>query len=164
MAAAVEAWRLNQAALAELALDPRELARRLELQEHQAAEIAGARLRVGEAAEIRAGSSSAQHAEAIARGSGEIHDAARRGGDRRAGDRRPRRPSAPATWRGSTSATSQLAERLLGLAAELEDAAAEARGAGGERRARPGGAGRGWRSGCRSSTRSSASTARTRRR
>ena len=36
MAAAVEAWRANQAVLAELALDPRELARRLELQEHQA--------------------------------------------------------------------------------------------------------------------------------
>ncbi len=46
-AAAVEAWRVNQAALAELALDPRELARRLELQEHQVAEIAGAKLRVG---------------------------------------------------------------------------------------------------------------------
>jgi DNA repair protein RecN (Recombination protein N) len=32
--AAVDAWRANQAALAELTLDPRELARRLELQEH----------------------------------------------------------------------------------------------------------------------------------
>ncbi|HEX7590868.1 MAG TPA: AAA family ATPase, partial [Candidatus Limnocylindrales bacterium] len=46
MAAAVDAWRANQAILAELALDPRELARRLELQEHQAGEIEGARLRV----------------------------------------------------------------------------------------------------------------------
>ena len=44
MADAVERWRANRAALAELELDPRELARRLELSEHEAAEIAAARL------------------------------------------------------------------------------------------------------------------------
>ena len=53
MADVVERWRANRAALAELAIDPRELARRVDLLEHEAAEIAAARLRPGEADEIR---------------------------------------------------------------------------------------------------------------
>ena len=56
--------------LAALELDPRELARRLGLAEHEAAEIAAAGLRDGEADEIRTRLSAAQHGEAIARGSG----------------------------------------------------------------------------------------------
>ncbi len=36
---AVERWRSNRAALAELTMDPRELLRRLEILEHEAAEI-----------------------------------------------------------------------------------------------------------------------------
>ena len=44
MADVVERWRANRAALAELAIDPRELARRVDLLEHEAAEIAAARL------------------------------------------------------------------------------------------------------------------------
>ena len=40
MAGIVERWRANRAALAELAIDPRELARRVDLLEHEAAEIA----------------------------------------------------------------------------------------------------------------------------
>ena len=125
MAAAVEAWRINQAALAELALDPRELARRLELQDHQAGEIAGARLRAGEAAEIGARLAAVQHAEAIARGSVEIHEAL-------AGDGSGAREAlALAAQRARELARvddryGPVAERLLGLAAELEDAAAEA--------------------------------------
>jgi DNA repair protein RecN (Recombination protein N) len=126
MAAAVEAWRVNQAALAELALDPRELARRLELQEHQAGEIAGAKLRVGEAAEIGARLAAAQHAETIARGSVEIHEALAGEGSG------AREALAMAAQRARELARvderyGPVAERLLGLAAELEDAAAEAR-------------------------------------
>jgi DNA repair protein RecN (Recombination protein N) len=125
MAEAAEAWRANQAALAELALDPRELTRRLELQEHQAAEIADGKLRVGEAAEIRARLSSAQHAETIARGSGEIHEALAGEGSG------AREALAQAAQRARELARlderyAPVAERLLGLAAELEDAAAEA--------------------------------------
>jgi len=126
MTAAVDAWRANQAALAELAMDPRELTRRLELHEHQAAEIAGARLRSGEAAEIGSRLAAAQHAEAIARGTAEIYDtlAGESGSAREA--------AAVAAQRARELARldqrfGSLAERLLGLAAEVEDAAAEAR-------------------------------------
>ena len=125
MASAVEAWRANQAILAELALDPRELARRLELQEHQAGEISGARLRVGEAAEIGAKLAAAQHAEAIARGSSEIHEALAGEGSG------AQEAMALAAQRARELARMDerygpVAERLLGLAAELADAAAEA--------------------------------------
>ena len=125
VAAAVEAWRLNQAAQAELSLDPRELARRLELQEHQYAEIAAAKLWVGEAAEIRGRLSSAQHAEAIARGSVEIHELLAGEGSG------ARETTAEAAHRARELARlderfDPVAERLLGLAAELEDAAGEA--------------------------------------
>src|SRR5829696_8260133 len=72
---AVQRWRSNRAALAELAIEPRELARRLELLEHEAAEIAAARLRPGEADEIRARLAAAQHGEAIARGATTLIDA-----------------------------------------------------------------------------------------
>lgn len=68
VAEAVERWRANRAALAALALDPRELARRIEVAEHEAAEIAAARLRIGEADEIRDRLAAAGHAEAIVRG------------------------------------------------------------------------------------------------
>ena len=123
--ASVETWRANQTALSELALDPRELARRLELQEHQLAEIDGAKMRVGEAAEIRARLSSAQHAESIARGSGEIHDLL-------AGEGTGARETAAEAARRARDLAKlderyePIAERLSGLAAELEDAAAEA--------------------------------------
>jgi len=125
VATAVDAWRANQAALAELALDPRELARRLELHEHELAEIEGAKLCLGEAAEIKARLSSAQHAEAIARGSGEMHEllAGEGSGAREA--------VAQAAHQARDLARldtrfERVEERLLGLAAELEDAAAEA--------------------------------------
>ncbi len=125
MAAAVEAWRRNQAALAELALDPRELTRRLELQEHQAAEITGAKLRDGEAAEIGARLAAAQHGETIARGSVEIHEALTGEGTG------AREVTASAAQRARELARlddryGPVAERLLGLAAELDDAAAQA--------------------------------------
>jgi DNA repair protein RecN (Recombination protein N) len=126
MALAVEAWRANQAALAELSLDPRELARRLELHQHQAGEIAGAKLRVGESAEILARLAAAQHAEAIARGSVEINEALAGEGSG------AREAIALAAQRARELARlderyEPVATRLLGLAAEIEDAAEEAR-------------------------------------
>jgi DNA repair protein RecN (Recombination protein N) len=126
MAAAVDRWRANRAALAELALDPRELARRLEIHEHEAAEISAARLRPGEATEIRARLEAAQHGEAIARGSATIHEslAADEGGARDAvaiGLREAR------TLARIDGRFEPLAERIAGLEAELADLAATAR-------------------------------------
>ena len=53
MARAVERWSENRAALAEVAIEPREVERRLELLRHEVEEIGGARLRAGEADELR---------------------------------------------------------------------------------------------------------------
>lgn len=75
MAEDVARWRANRAALAELTIDPRELERRLALHEHEAAEIAAARLRPGEAAEIAARLAAAEHVEAVVRGGGALREA-----------------------------------------------------------------------------------------
>src|SRR5439155_12612595 len=75
VADAVARWRSNRATLAELAIEPRELARRLKLLEHEAAEIVATKLRVGEADEIRIRLEAAQHGEAIARGSATLSEA-----------------------------------------------------------------------------------------
>lgn len=128
--AAVEAWRANEAALRELALDPREFVRRLELAEHEAGEIEGAGLRVGEADEIRARLSAAQHGEAIARGAATISEAL-------VGEAEGGGPAVRDTVGAAQRAAHDiarfdgrfagLAERLAGLEAEAEDIAAEAR-------------------------------------
>jgi DNA repair protein RecN (Recombination protein N) len=126
MAEAVEAWRANRAALAELIGDPRELARRLELLEYEAGEIAAARLRPGEADEIRARLAAAQHGGAIARGSAAVHEAltSESGGARDgvALALREARVVARVDPRYEP-----LADRLAGLEAELTDVAAESR-------------------------------------
>ena len=126
MSAAVGAWRENRAAMAELAVSPHELLRRLELAEHEAAEIGSARLRPGEADEIRARLATAQHAEAIARGSALVHDAltAEPGGAREVAAQALREARSVARV---DPRYEPLAERLAGLEAELADAAAEAR-------------------------------------
>ncbi len=123
---AVARWRENRAALDAAALDPREVARRLDLLEHEAAEIAGARLRPGEAEEIRARLTAAQHGEAIARGAATLHEALTADG---AGAR-----DATATALHEARGLSRLdprfeplADRLLGLEAEVADVADEAR-------------------------------------
>ena len=126
VADAVERWRSNRAALAELALEPRELARRLELLEHEAAEIAAAHLKPGEAAEIRGRLTAAQHGEAIARGSSTLVDALTAEG---AGAR----DVVAVALREARSLErldgrfEPVAGRLAGLEAELEDVASEAR-------------------------------------
>jgi DNA repair protein RecN (Recombination protein N) len=127
MADTVERWRANRAALAELDIDPRELARRLDLLEHEAAEIAGARLRPGEADEIRGRLAAAQHGEAIARGAAAIHDAL-------LADGTGARESAAVALREVRALIrldprfEPMTERLAGLEAELADVAAEIRG------------------------------------
>jgi DNA repair protein RecN (Recombination protein N) len=126
MAEAVERWRANRAALAELSIEPRELARRVDLLEHEAAEIAAARLRPGESDEIRARLASAQHGEAIARGAAAVHDALTADG---AGAREIAAVAEHET-RGLARLDARfapLAERLAGLEAELSDVAAEIR-------------------------------------
>jgi len=123
---AVARWRENRAALDAAALDPREVARRLDLLEHESAEIASARLRPGEAEAIRARLTAAQHGEAIARGAATLHEALTADG---AGAR-----DATATALHEARGLARLdprfeplADRLLGLEAEVADVADEAR-------------------------------------
>jgi DNA repair protein RecN (Recombination protein N) len=122
----VARWRENRAALDAAALDPREVARRLDLLEHESAEIASARLRPGEADTIRARLTAAQHGEAIARGAATLHEALTADG---AGAR-----DATATALHEARGLARLdprfeplADRLLGLEAEVADVADEAR-------------------------------------
>ena len=126
MATTVERWRANRSALAELSIEPRELARRLELLEHEAAEIAAARLQPGEADELRARLEAAQHGEAIARGTAALRDALVGEGsgarDVTAIAAREVRNLARVDTRFEP-----LVDRLAGLEAELEDAADEVR-------------------------------------
>jgi DNA repair protein RecN (Recombination protein N) len=131
VAAAVGSWRENETALAGLALDPHELGRRIELVEHEAAEINGARVRRGEVAEIRARLDASRHGEAIARGAGAMAMLL-------AGDETVDAPSGAREQAARAAAEAAalerldprfgpLAGRLDGLAAELEDAAFEVR-------------------------------------
>ena len=129
MADVVERWRANRAALAELAIDPRELARRVDLLEHEVAEIAGARLRPGEADEIRARLAAAQHGEAIARGAAAVREALTAEGPDGSGAR-----DATAVAVRESRGLARLdprfeavTERLAGLEAELDDVAGEIR-------------------------------------
>jgi DNA repair protein RecN (Recombination protein N) len=133
-AAAVEAWRGNEAALAALAVDPRELERRIALAEHEAAEIAAARIRPGEVAEIRARLAASRHGETIARGTAAIL-ALLVGDEPEAGLAGAREQAARAGAEAAALARldprfDALAARLAGLAAELEDVAFEARALG----------------------------------
>ena len=126
MADVVERWQANRAALAELAMDPRELARRVDLLEHEVGEISRARLRPGEADEIRTRLTAAQHGEAIARGAAAVREAISGEG---AGAREATAIAARET-RGMARLDPRFeapAERLDGLEAELDDVAAEIR-------------------------------------
>ena len=126
MAGAVERWRENRAALDAAALDPREVARRLDLLEHEASEITAARLRPGEADEIRGRLAAAQHGEAIARGAGTLREALTQEG----AGARDTAAVALQEARGLARLDPRfepLAERLAGLEAELADVADEAR-------------------------------------
>jgi DNA repair protein RecN (Recombination protein N) len=126
MAAAVERWRANRAALAELVVDPRELARRLEIAEHEAAEIAAARLRPGEAAGIEATLRATRHAEAIVRGAAAIRDSLGLEGGGTGEGLATALDGARALTR-LDERWAAVAERLAGLEAELNDVAADVR-------------------------------------
>ena len=131
VAAAVAAWRENEAARAALAVEPRELERRIALVEHEAAEIAAAWIRPGEVAELRARLAASRHGEAIARGAGAIMAllAGDEGEATAPGAReQAARAATEAAALGRLDARYEpLAGRLVGLAAELEDAAFETR-------------------------------------
>ena len=110
----------------QLAMDPRELLRRQELLEHEAAEIAAGGLRPGEAAEITAQLAAAQHAETIASGAVDVRDVLL--GEGRGA--RERIAAAEAELRAIARLDGRwaaLADRLAGLEAEVEDVAAEVR-------------------------------------
>ena len=119
-------WRENRALLAALELDPRELARRLELAEHEAAEIAAARLRAGEADEIRGGSrrpSTARRSPAAARRSVE----ALAGEERGARDAIAVAPREARALARLDARSSRWPSAWPGLEAELEDVATTVR-------------------------------------
>jgi DNA repair protein RecN (Recombination protein N) len=131
-------WRENRALLAELEIDPRELSRRLELAEHEAAEIAAAGLRPGESDDIRLRLGAAQHGEAIARAAATLIDAlagdAGDGGEGRGargvGGLRDGTAVALREARGLARLDPRfepLADRLAGLEAELDDIASSVR-------------------------------------
>jgi len=126
MAQAVGLWRSNRAQLNGLTIDPRELARQLAIQEHEAAEIAAAHLRPGEADEIRSRLEAAQHGEAIARGGAQLHEAltGEPGGARESIGTAMHQARQLARLDGRFE---PLAGRLAGLDAEVEDVASEAR-------------------------------------
>jgi DNA repair protein RecN (Recombination protein N) len=126
VADAVERWRSNRSALAELAIDPRDLVRRFELLEHEAAEIAAARLQPGEAAEIKARLAAAQHGEGIARGSAALSEALT-GEGRGARDALASALSEAHSLARLDARFAALAARLDGLEAEVADVASEAR-------------------------------------
>jgi DNA repair protein RecN (Recombination protein N) len=126
VASAVEAWRENRNALGELALDPREVERRMELLRHEVEEIGGARLKDGEIDELKGRLEASRHGEAIGRGAEAIRaalDADRSGArDVLAGAVQEARALARLDSRFEAIAT-----RLAGLDAELEDVAADVR-------------------------------------
>jgi DNA repair protein RecN (Recombination protein N) len=132
MAGSVALWRENRAALAALVTDPRELARRLELLEHEADEIAAARIRLGEADDIRGRLAAARHGATIAAGGASIREALDGDGD---GDGNAARSLLGSALREARSLArldprfEAVAARLAGLDAELEDVAADVRGA-----------------------------------
>ena len=131
MATTVARWRENRSALTELAVDPREVERRLELLRHEIDDIGGARLRVGEVDELRARLDAARHGAAIARGAEAIRVALDgEGGAERGAAARDAMATALSEARGLGRLDSRfesVAGRLAGLDAELEDVAGEVR-------------------------------------
>jgi DNA repair protein RecN (Recombination protein N) len=125
VAGAVARWRANEAALAELAIEPAELARRLELARHAADEIEQADPQPGEVDTLRqrlAGLANAERIKALAR---ELADsfAAERG----LRDQLALAERAAAELARLDPTTVELAGRLAGLAAEADDVGLELR-------------------------------------
>ncbi|HJW21312.1 MAG TPA: AAA family ATPase, partial [Candidatus Limnocylindrales bacterium] len=139
MARAVGRWADNRSALAALAADPREVERRMEVLEHEVDEIAAARLRVGEADELRARLEAARHGASIARATATIRTRLD-GSDRGGGPDQADSPGASSGRDAVAEAVHEarslarldprfeaIADRLAALEAELADAAGDVR-------------------------------------
>ena len=126
VAEAVAALRANEAALRELATDPAELERRLELAEHAADEIDVAAPRVGEVEELRERLALAGNAQRIAALVAEAHELL-------AGDRHAAREAVARAVRALTELARRdpsmgaMSERVAGLEAEIDDLRLELR-------------------------------------
>jgi DNA repair protein RecN (Recombination protein N) len=125
VAAAVDAWRANEAALRELAVDPAELQRRLELAQHAAQEIEAAAPEAGEVDRLRARLSTVANAERIKVLAGDLADSLGAEGGTR--DRLAIAARVAADLARLDPAQAGLAERLNGLAAEADDVALDLR-------------------------------------
>lgn len=129
VAAAFRAWQDNRAALAALIDDPAELERRIALAEHAADEIAAARVRPDEVRELRAALARAAQAGSIDRLVASV-------GSRLSDERSGARDSLALAAREAQELArldprfAPLSERIEGLAAEVEDVAADLRRAG----------------------------------
>ena len=127
VAGAVREARANEAALREMAIEPAELERRLELAGHAADEIDAAAPREGEVGELRARLTVAGNAQRIVALLAEVHDLLG------ASDGRSARDDVAQAVRASTELarldpdTAGLADRLSGVEAEIDDIALELR-------------------------------------
>ncbi|HEX2765922.1 MAG TPA: DNA repair protein RecN [Candidatus Limnocylindria bacterium] len=121
VAEAHRAWRATVAAAAELLTDRHELARRVELLRHQAAEIEAAAPRAGEDVELEAQLRAAEHAETIARAAAEAVAALR--DDGAAGDLLGTAERAVLAAAAHDARFAPLADRLSGVAAEAAELA-----------------------------------------
>jgi DNA repair protein RecN (Recombination protein N) len=126
VADAVRALRANDAALRELALDPAELTRRMELAAHAADEIEAASPKAGEIDELKARVALASNAQRIAALLADAHEALS-GEGRGAHDDLARASRAVADLARLDPSANELAGRLSGLEAELDDIALELR-------------------------------------
>ena len=121
---AYRAWRATVAAGTELLTDAHELARRVELLRHQVDEIAAARPRPGEDAELEAQLRAAEHAEVIARSASDAVAALR--DDAGAGDTLSAAERGLATAAQHDERFAALAYRAAALAAEAAELARDA--------------------------------------
>ncbi|MEO6350406.1 MAG: DNA repair protein RecN [Candidatus Limnocylindrales bacterium] len=122
----VRAMRSNEAALRELVVDPAEMARRLELAEHAAAEIEAAAPQDGEVDSLRGRQTVAGDAQRIASLLAEAHELVA-GEGRGARDSLARASRAAQELARFDPSAAGLADRLGGLEAELEEVAFELR-------------------------------------
>jgi len=127
VAGAVDRWRANRAVLLELSLDPREVARRLEVLEHEIEEIEAAGPRPGEIDELRGRLAATANVEALAREGRALRDALVGEGQ----GARDRVGAAHAEGRALARIDQRfeaIVARLAGLEGEITDVAAEVRG------------------------------------
>jgi DNA repair protein RecN (Recombination protein N) len=121
--AAVVAWRENEAVLRELAVEPAELARRIELAEHAADEIEAAGVTVGEVEALQARVRAAANSERVRSLLAEAYRLLAADGGAR--DQAALAARATSQLAELDTSLASLAERAAGLEAELADLALE---------------------------------------